>query len=777
MNTPDKYQNLINHETELFRVVCEMMLHTKVSDGRRFLCAMNNIVDHCCAKENKGGVSYQIVYLPTCPEWARELLVRFLIHKTSYTNPSRLISLAKKKTRGPLVIPEGLTAKSKQGKQLCEEREYYKKFLKLLEKGSRDFSSDGKSLFVIQEKDVVTRKQDKNPWLEQLYTTNIIDNDNNTIVTNNLSAHDIESLFRKNRENIPNIDNLFVFHSQNRGGTTFSYNIDQLERLNQYGVGIKNCFVFYITERPYRLYYAKDNVKASLVSNFLNREVKRFNDFDGFITFSPNELDLMFKRESLGSRYIIDSAERDIFTAEIDSYFDELSHNYRIKNALSLAFTPEAQNCFIKECKTETGFYQPEAINPFLNYYMQLWNDEIAFRILEQIENYHSVAFVLPPGMDKVYKESICKCFSAESRKIVCKDYNQLREGLDEDFVILFSFRYTDERYKTYPNSFDPLPLKREQRGLTIINRLTHNRYYEWNNHYYEKDFNGLLFSSFRKEILGWSKKVLQKPIMPDILNEIDEAESDVREYLSERCTILFENGKAKRLASDRVLYLNGGRYCISSLKDLTFEEGMELQLLDELVDQIKENLINKTKNSLKSEDYIRRDPTYGLTEEQIISDVELWRYLLKRKVDEQGIWPTYDAVIPNHKDPSMKGFERWMDFNYPMILPRSRKTQNSLLLYLGFKLGSPYHRVILTKKLLRNSNTRLLNSQIESLLHSILTVESVSEELFKELFEEHSEILTILEINSASEVNVLIQLLDINLKKVKKLKYDSDKA
>ncbi len=777
MGTQEKYQNLNSHETGFFSAVCDMMQHSKVADGRRFLCAMNNIVDHFYERKQEGGINYQIIYVPTCPEWARELLVRFLIHKTAFSNAQHFINLAKKKTTGAMALPMGLSAKSKQYKQIAEERKYYAKFLKLFGEESLTNNSDSKSLFVVQEKDVVTRKQDKNPWLEQLYTTNLICNDDNTIVTNNLSAHDIENVFRKNRDNIPNIENLFVFHSQNRGKITFSYNLDQLDRFNQYGVGIKNCFVFYITERPFRLYYAKENVKSSLVANLLNREIKRFDDFDGFITFTPDELDLMFKREGLGARYIIDSTERDIFTAEIDSYLDELPHNYIVKNALSLAISPETQCYFIKECESETGISQSEVVSPFLNYYMQLWDDDIAFRILEQIENYHSVAFVLPPGIDNVYKKAIKKCFSSESRQIIIKDFNQLRDGLDEDFVVLFSFRYTDERYKTYPNSFDPLPLKKGQRGLTVINRLTHNRYYEWNKHFYEKDFNGLLFSSFRKEKLGWSKKVLQKPIMPDILSDIDEAESDAREYLAERCMIVFESGRAKRLAADRVLYVNGGRYCFSSLKELPFEEGMKLQLLDELVSQIKDNLIKKSDSDLKSEGYIRRDPSFALTEEQINSNIELWKYLLKRKVDELGVEATYEAIFPNNKEISLRGFEKWFDFDYPMILPRSRKSQNSLLSFLGFKIGSPYHRVILTKKLIKNNNTKVLNSQIESLLQSVLTVSSVSDDYFVKLYEEHSEILTLLEINSASDINILVQLLDINLKTVKSIKYDSDKA
>ena len=777
MGTQEKYQNLINQETRFFSAVCDMMLHTKVADGRRFLCTMNNIVDYYGERKHEGGINYQIIYVPTCPEWARELLVRFLIHKTAFSNTHKYLDLAKKKTCGPLSLPMGISSSSKQFKQIVAERRYFEKFLKLFGKDSLTCNDDGKSLFVVQEKDIVTRKQDKNPWLEKLYTTNIIGNDDNAIVTNNLTAHDIEALFRKNRDSIPNIENLFIFHSQNRGKITFSYNLDQLERLNQYGVGIKNCFVFYITERPFRLYYAKENVKASLIANLLNREIKRFDDYDSFISFSPDELDLLFQRERLYSKYIIDSVERDIFTADIDSYLDELPHNYRIKNALSLAFTPETQRHFIKECESETGFSQMDIVSPFLNYYMQLWDDDIAHKILEQIKDYNSVAFVLPPGTDKMYRDSIRKCFSSESRRIIIRDYIQLRDGLDEDFIVLFSFRYTDDRYKTYPNSFDPLPLKKGQRGLTVINRLTHNRYYEWNKHFYEKDFNGLLFSSFRKEVLGWSKKILQKPIMPEILSDIDEAESDAREYMAERCTIVFETGKARRLAADRVLYVNGGHYSISNLKELPFEEGMKIQLLDELVGEVKDNLIKKTDNNLKSESYIRRDPAFGLTEEQICSNIELWKFLLKNKVDELGVEATYESIFPNHKEISLHGFEKWYDFTYPMILPRSRKSQNSLLSFLGFKIGSPYHRVILTKKMLKNNNTKLLNSQIESLLQSILTVSSVSDDYFNEIYEDHSEILTLLDINTAPEVNTLVQLLDIKLKTVISIKYDSNKA
>ena len=69
-----------------------------------------------------------------------------------------------------------------------------------------------------------------------------------------------------------------------------------------------------------------------------------------------------------------------------------------------------------------------------------------------------------------------------------------------------------------------------------------------------------------------------------------------------------------------------------------------------------------------------------------------------------------------------------------------------------------------------------MLNNQIESLLQSILT-SPVNDDSFDDLFDEHSEILTLLEINSASEIKTLIQLLDINLKPFIVIVYDSDKT
>ena len=130
MSAQDRFQELITHENGLFPAICDMMLHSQVENGRRFLCAMNNLVDYCIQENHSDSdtINYQIVYVPTCPEWARELLVRFLIHKVAFTSSSHFLSIAEQKTRGDIILPTGVTSSSKLFKQIIAERKYYRKF-------------------------------------------------------------------------------------------------------------------------------------------------------------------------------------------------------------------------------------------------------------------------------------------------------------------------------------------------------------------------------------------------------------------------------------------------------------------------------------------------------------------------------------------------------------------------------------------------------------------------------------------------------------------------
>lgn len=54
-----------------------------------------------------------------------------------------------------------------------------------------------KHFSLFKKKDIITRKQDKNPWLGQLFSKDLIGYDGHVLLTTSLNAEDIESLLKK----------------------------------------------------------------------------------------------------------------------------------------------------------------------------------------------------------------------------------------------------------------------------------------------------------------------------------------------------------------------------------------------------------------------------------------------------------------------------------------------------------------------------------------------------------------------------------------------------
>ena len=774
----DRFNNLIQTESPYFKKILDTMYHSKVDEGRDFLRLIDNTIIKCSqypANCNES-ISLHVVYIPSCPPWARELLVRFLIHRSTLTQDKNIIPIAKKKTAGPLYLPMGMKGSSKQAKLLEEERRYYRGIIRNFPELESNDTDTKRTLFVLSENDVITRGDDKNPWLSKLYSREI-DSECATVVTTELNAYDIEEQISEyNEDNIPQIENVYVFHSQNKGKITSSYNIEQIQRLNKYGVGIKNIYIFYIAEHPFRLYYANETVKQKILSYVLKKEIKKYDAFDGFISFTPDEIDFLFHRKYQRHKLEIDSPEREIFTTELDAVFEQMQHNYRIKNDLGLALNGQLQEQFILTLKQGEGYVPEDLLKPFFAYYVQLWKDSVKPQIDQFIAAAKHVTFVTHRE-NRIFKAFLREQFGTEERYIDVKQINDIKKGVKTDCVVLFTYRYTDSIYKSFPNSFDPIPISQSQKSLTIINRLTHNNYYEWNSHYYNKDYNGFLYSDFRKNEIGWSVRNYPRPIIPDIWGDIEEAESDQRDYQVEKCAVVYENERKKEyFASTKALYLKDDEtYSVSPLSDLSNTEISDLLVIDELVGVVRDSLISKSKENTSAEEIIRRDPKYGLTPEEVSSNIELWKYLLIKKIDERGVDDVYSNIFHQTPEISLPGFMRWIDLSNTMILPRSRKSQNALLTYLGFSIGSPYHRIVLSKKLLSINNSRTLNTQIEALLQSLIIQKVETKNDFDNLLEKHSDILTLLEITTAKDANALIDLLEIKLKKIVRIEYDPD--
>ncbi|MEA4981523.1 MAG: hypothetical protein VB066_02285 [Paludibacter sp.] len=769
----EKFLDFVNTQSQDFSSIIEVMYHSHKSDAKEFLCAMNNVINYSLNKPvtEDGKINYQIIHIPNCPEWARPLLVRFVIHKIAFTFNNTILNKIRELNSHQGII----TLSSNQGtndyKKIQAKRTYLKK---IVERFSNIPINNNKSLIIIKAQDNITTAVDRNPWIENLYTSNVSDADYNLILSTDKTASDLESDIRTIRKTgtVPIIENIFLFHSSNKTSITNSYNVSQLERLNKYGLGIKNCIVFSFSKSPFRLYHTIENIKLQLTSSLLNRKVTKYNDFDGFITFTQEETNYLFNKEDGQSLHIVNNPQRQLFTFEIDSVLEQVDHNLHFKNLLSLSFTTDLQQSFIKELSQEISF-DPNSFNDFFNLLRQTWNNEIKPIIENFINSNNAVAFIISNDIPSNIKRFLKNAFTSSTRHITFHSIDELKKGIKEKQIVIFQYKYI--KYKSYPNSFDPIPLRNEQQVLLIINRLTHNNYYEWDQYRYDKSYNGLLFSFFRKSYLRWNKKLFQKPSLPDVNSYIDEDETDNRAYQTEKCIIHFADGHTRSfLACDHVLYKQNGVLFISELKDLHSSENIQIQMLDDIIEQVKILTTKKTIENTTAGEYIKKDPRFHLSDDEINSSVELWKVLLKRKIEEFGLQKVYNQIFPTKPDISLNSFAQWSNFDSPMILPRSRSSQKALLTYLGFELGSPYHRIVLTKKILSKNNSQNLNSQIGVLLQSILT-RPVEDLKFDSIMESNSDILTLLEIKNSGDIKSLIDLLDITTANVTQIEYDKD--
>lgn len=772
-----QFNSFVKAESKYFSSILDVMYHTQKETGRNFLNMMNNIVDYALNDHVKSDtINYKIIHIHSCPDWARELLVRFLIHKIALTKDQTTINRFTKSIQPIITIGEGKEGR-KEASMIRERNKYFRKLLKLF-KDAETPTNKQKSFLITKEQDLITKKSDKNPWIYELFTKEITDDKYNLILSTDTTAFDIEKTIKGlDEEGIPVIENIFIFHSPNKGKITNSYNKNQLERLNRHGLGIKNCIIFSLSDQPFRLYQTIDNVKCRLASSLLNRTINKYDEFEDFITFTQEEIDFLFRREINQEILFIDCNERLFFTSEIDQLIDQLPHNLRYKNNLALAFTDKLQCSITQSIAKEIKDFPIKLFDDYFNLLEQLWTNQLKDRIEAFIEGSHIVGFILPNNMTSDIKHSVSLLFQKPNRTIKYYSLEDIRKGVKVDKLVVLQYRYTDKIYKSYPNSFDPLPLRNNQKALIVINRLTHNNYYEWNIYWYDKDKNGLLFSNFRKEILGWTKKTVLRPTLPAIVDYINEAENEARKYQTEKCRVYYKENSKEYLACERVLYKKNDALHISELKDIADFDNLSIQFLDDIIEQVKDLISEKSADRTNSEAFLRKDPKFALTETEIKSSVELWKILLKRKVANVGEQTVYNAIfsaMPPNERISISTFNQWYNTDNVMILPRSRKHQKALLRYLGFELGSAYHRIIIAKKLSNINNSRLLNSQIETLLRKAL-VNKIDEKNFRLLLESHSDIFTLLSINDIEDVNVLVSLLEISLTPIERIGYDQD--
>ncbi|MBR6931367.1 MAG: hypothetical protein IKH61_14245 [Bacteroidales bacterium] len=711
--------------------------------------------------------------------------IRFslIIYDYPYNNDTRQI--LRKQIDPNKVVTLKTDAENKLYKKyLAPCRKYLKGVLREMTENTIE-ENGHKNMIVCSENDIRVSKEDKNKFIAEFYgNVNEVFTEKNLIMSHNLDADEVRSQLREHRKEGQNvlIDNLFIFYTNN--DKVNSMEATALERWNSaYHVGLRNCFVFYFSEHPFRLNHIWRK-GVSLSKRFPMITEKEFSNYGHFITFDESETNYLFDLKNSYEHKIIPD-DQLMFTDVIGSLLDESEYRIQERNRFALCLSPELETIFKKYLKELYGGFDEE------NYQLSFdWQKDtnaagvnsVLSKSVSSIKDYKKeIAVVVDKSTSKETKQSLTLLFQSFNPDVGVKfyDYSALKptkgasNNIKENVVVVLQYRphYTRQLFAKYPNSFDPIPVRPGQYIYDIIQGFVFDDMYKWDRYDYDKVMCELLGGEVRQKLFG----KLRQPVKPDVRRVNGETE-----FSDERSTSrgiiyvrgLYENGLTFSLPeSSYVICEIEGDTMISRLSDLKrqglLSSVVKMQELDEIADELKTIIEKKTQAEDVREKFVRQTQfNLGkITEQERDSDTALWKILLAKRIEAEGVEQAYNAVMEGLKDNDriqIYQFKKWADYENNMILPLLKVCQRKLFEYLGFGLTSPYLAIMRRKKLAATNGTRQYNSMTTYFLQQTLLAE-IDDDVYDTF--QNSEINELLMLQNKGDLSALVSLLREKIK------------
>ena len=351
-----EFENIAYKTSDEFDSIFNAMCHSQKQIAVGFLNVMDSVVDYYIKRKSEGDeICYPIIYLPQIPQWAREILLKFLILKLSlYYNDDTRTMLSQQ--HQPKVLYNN-------DKKYIEYRKNCRQYLREVLKGVTDNylgETGHKNMIVCSETDIRVSREDKNPFIQEFYgKPDDIFTEKNLIMNYSLDYDGVKLQLKKYRnEKHTSIDNVFLFYTNN--DKCNSYEQSSLNLWNTaYNVGIKNCFVFYFSNNPFRLNYIWRKGKL-LCSNFLAMTDKDFANYPHFVVFDESETNYLFNRtNTYEHKYFPD--DQLMFKDVLGSLLDSAEYRIQERNKFALCLNAEL-SAYFKQYLTKTyGDYDEDS--------------------------------------------------------------------------------------------------------------------------------------------------------------------------------------------------------------------------------------------------------------------------------------------------------------------------------------------------------------------------------------------------------------------------------
>ena len=118
----DKFKYVVDTASPVVdAIIDKAMFHTRKEDARRFLYFMDNYICYYLNKEHDE-LCFPIIRIPLCPNWARELFLKYLIIRLSiYYNQDSINNLKPARSLHMLYV-DPYDSKKARRKGRCNKR-------------------------------------------------------------------------------------------------------------------------------------------------------------------------------------------------------------------------------------------------------------------------------------------------------------------------------------------------------------------------------------------------------------------------------------------------------------------------------------------------------------------------------------------------------------------------------------------------------------------------------------------------------------------------------
>ena len=797
----EKFKHIIDTPSPVVdAIVDKAMFHTRKEDARRFLYFMDSYICYYLNKDNNE-LCFPIIRVPSCPIWAREVFLKYLILRLSiYYNQDSLSNLKPEQSLHMMYVDPYDSVKAREARKhntYISKWNSFKRTIATLNKEKNYIGENNhKNLIFCTPNDLMVSRENKNEFIKEFYgEPDDIFTQKNVCICHDMTSKDIRQRIKEEKSEVY-IDNIFVFFTNNDQCKSLrKANIEKLNRSRN--TGIKNCFVFDFTDHPYRLAETlnKDKRMSFIYPGYGEKEYQ-YND--NYTCLTDEETQYIFKPQIKESgisqhRHISDNEmwHNNYFIPLIANFTDNAEYWVQERNTFSLCLSENLSATYKQRLKSFTTDTDEHIFDESFEV-QKTFAEKIKREILTRLDGKDDVdriALVVDYFTPDQMKSELKNLFEPYITNVY--SYNHLRpmrignkhllgNKLKEKYVFVLRYRPHNSKsvFANYPNSFDPFTTNPGQYVIEIIQDYIFIDKFIWDKYDYELEQYKFLNSVYRREIMGG----FDKPVKPnsDDYPRISGDDDPNEERNTNRQTvamvdITYENGRPSRIAeSEWVIYQTQDDYMgISRLKDLkeddVINQVIAVQRLDEITDELSRTIIEREREGTEQEKITRNSYyTQGIiTLEERDSDTFLWKILLRKKVGQKSQIQVYDEIMATLKESDkvqFNAFLRWIDKSNSMMLPLQKATQKRLMEYLG--LSPAYLQVMRSKKMTEINKTRKNNNMLDSFLADYLLTD-IDEDTFEDF--KNAPINEILRYERISDLKALVELLNenINLKKV----------